>query len=252
MRTALIAVAVLCLTTESATGQSATGRVWDINHHGWFMYFGDHPVRGKWGAHLEGQWRRHDVITRWQQLLLRPGVNYQFSENTMFTLGYAYVKTHPYGDYPANFPFPEHRIYQQVLVKQKAAGVRLQHRFRLEQRFLGRMIPGDGGAAKLDSWRYQNRYRHFLKAEIPLGQNGARSNWYVAFYDEIFINFAPKHGAGVFDQNRAYAAVGHSLGKAGKAEFGYMNQILARRNSAIRESNHTLQIGFFTSLPFGK
>ena len=252
MRSALIAVALLCLLNESATGQSATGRVWDFNNNGWYMYFGDHPVRGKWGAHLEGQWRRHDVITRWQQLLLRPGVNYQLSESTMLTLGYAYVKTHPYGDYPANYPFPEHRIYQQVLVKQKAGAVRLQHRFRLEQRFLGQMISSDGGVAQLDSWRYQNRFRQFLKAEVPMGRKGEKNTWYTAFYNEIFVNFAPKHGAGVFDQNRAYAAVGFNLGKAGKIEVGYMNQILAHRNSAIVESNHTLQIGFFSSLPFGK
>jgi hypothetical protein len=92
--------------------------------------------------------------------------------------------------------------------------LRLQHRFRLEQRFIGQMVPADGDAAKLESWRYQNRFRSFLRAEVP--------------------------GAGVFDQNRAYAAV------------GYMNQIVARRNSAIRQSNHTLQIAFFSNLPFGK
>lgn len=244
MRAPLIAVAALSLAAESATG-----RVWDINRNGWYMYFGDHQIRSKWGVHLEGQWRRHDVIARRQQFLLRPGVNYQLSESTMVTLGYAYVKTHPYGDYPANHQFPEHRMYQQVLVKQKAGTVRLHHRFRLEQRFLGRMIPGEEGVAKLDSWRYQDRFRHFLKAEAPLGRKG---DWYGAFYNEIFVNFAPKHGAGVFDQNRAYAAVGYGLGKAGKIEVGYMNQLLARRNSPIVEVNHTLQVGFFSSLPFGK
>ncbi len=247
-----IIIAALFLATGSAGGQSAAGRVWDTNRHGWYMYFGDHPVRGRWGAHLEGQWRRHDVATRWQQLLLRPGVNYELNQSAMLTLGYAYVKTHPYGDFPGRYPFPEHRIYQQVLVRQKAGGVRLQHRFRLEQRFIGQVLPGGDGAVKVDSWRYQNRYRQFHKAEAPLGRTGKRQNWYAAFYDEIFVNFAPRHGAGVFDQNRAYAALGYSLGKPGKIEVGYMNQILARRNSSIRESNHTLQVAVFSSFPFGK
>ncbi|MEO7653352.1 MAG: DUF2490 domain-containing protein, partial [Bryobacteraceae bacterium] len=114
-----MAVAALCLAAETSHGQNA-GRVWDHNNHGWYMYFGDHQVRGKWGAHLEGQWRRHDVVTRWQQLLLRPGVNYQVSKSTLLTLGYAYVKTHRYGGFPANHPFPEHRVYQQVWIKHKA------------------------------------------------------------------------------------------------------------------------------------
>ena len=55
-------------------------RVNDHNAHGWFNYFGDHPISdSKWGLHLEGQYRRHNVITQWQQLLLRPGVNYQLT-----------------------------------------------------------------------------------------------------------------------------------------------------------------------------
>ena len=43
---------------------TADDRKVDHNAHGWYNYFGDHPIGGsKWGAHLEGQYRRHDVIT---------------------------------------------------------------------------------------------------------------------------------------------------------------------------------------------
>jgi len=72
---------------------AAQDRITDHNFHGWFSYFGDHPIAGsKWGAHLEGQFRRHNVITRWQQLLLRPGVNYQATPAVMLTAGYAFVR----------------------------------------------------------------------------------------------------------------------------------------------------------------
>ena len=252
MQATLALVAAVWVAASCASAQNTTGRVWDFNNNGWYMYFGDHQVRDKWGVHLEGQWRRNDVITNWQQLLLRPGVNYKMKENWMLTLGYAYVKTHPYGEHPIAHAFPEHRLYQQLLVKQRVGATRLQHRFRLEQRFLGRMSAGDGGRPKLDSWRYQNRFRHFLKAEVPIGRKSGENPWYVAFYNELFLNIAPRHGASVFDQNRAYGAVGYELGKAGKLEIGYMNQLLARRGGVIVESNHTLQIGFFSNLAFGK
>jgi len=216
------------------------------------MYFGDHQVRGKWGLHLEGQWRRNQVVTQPQQLLLRTGVNYQINERVMFTQGYGYVKAYPYGQYPAKFGFPEHRFYQQLLVKQKTRDIRLQHRFRLEQRFLGQVVAAGSGGSRLDSWRYQNRFRYFFKAEVPLGKTGERKNWYGAFYDEIFFNFVPKHGASAFDQNRAYAALGHTLGKTGKIEIGYLNQLIVRRNSPIREINHTFQLAIFSNLAFGK
>ena len=244
--------AALCLAATCANAQNAVPKIWDSNANGWFMYLGDHRVRGKWGLHLEGQWRRHDVITNWQQLLLRPAVNYQLNPNWMLTAGYAYVKTHPYGAHPINHPFPEHRLYQQLLVKQRAGTTRLQHRFRLEQRFLGQMIPGQGRAPQLDHWRYQNRFRQFIKAEVPLARKGEKSPWYAAFYNEIFFNFAPKSAVSVFDQNRAYAALGHELGKTGKIEIGYLNQLLARRRGALIESNHTLQVTIFSNLAFGK
>ena len=42
------------------------------------------------------------------------GINYQAGKYTLLTLGYAYVRTHPYGRYPINRGFPEHRIHQQA------------------------------------------------------------------------------------------------------------------------------------------
>ena len=57
--------------------QSISGRIHENNANGWWNYFGDHPIGDtKWGAHLEVQWRRNNIATNWQQLLIRPAVNY--------------------------------------------------------------------------------------------------------------------------------------------------------------------------------
>ena len=57
------------------------------------------------GIHLDGQWRRHNQITRGQQLLLPPAIDYEI------TAGYAFIATYRYGGLPVAFPFAEHRIY---------------------------------------------------------------------------------------------------------------------------------------------
>ena len=57
----------------------------DSNFHNWLMYFGDHPVSDHWGIHLEGQFRRTNGGLAPQQLLLRPGVNYQVTPHLMLT-----------------------------------------------------------------------------------------------------------------------------------------------------------------------
>jgi hypothetical protein len=96
----------------------------DNNAHGWYMYFGDHPIgKSRFGAHLEGQWRRADLGLAWQQLLLRPALNFQLNKKVMLTGGYGFIQTHRYGDFPARENFPEHRTYEQAQITQRFAGL---------------------------------------------------------------------------------------------------------------------------------
>jgi hypothetical protein len=208
----------------------------DHNAHAWVMYFGDHPVRGRWGMHVEGQWRRAEVGRTWQQLLLRPGLNYQLKRNLLLTVGYGYIRSHPYGDFPANAVVPEHRTYGQALWSHRLQKIPLQHRFRLEQRWVGQ---GEG-------WQYRNRFRYMLRADFPI-----RGPVYLGVYDEAFYGFGRHRGPRALDQNRAYAAVGYNLGLPGRVEFGYLHQYVPQRTGIVREHNHTLQVAFFSKLPFG-
>ena len=229
-----------------ARAQPVVGSVSDHNAHAWLMYFGDHKVSEKWGVHLEGQLRRADIGTEQQQLLFRPAVNYHPYKNITLTTGYAYARTFRYGEFPAPNPFPEHRIYEQALIRQSFGPVALQHRYRLEQRWIG-VVPAGATQGQVSTWRTQDRFRYMFRADIPI-----KGRWSLGTYDELFVNFGRNLGPNVFDQNRAYAAVGYNTGKFGRLEIGYMNQILAQRNGNVLEFNHTAQIGFFSTFPFRK
>jgi hypothetical protein len=239
---------LLVISVLGLCGQTSTAKVQDHNFNGWYMYFGDHPLKGKWGLHLEGQWRRYEAITKPQQLLLRPAINYDLRPDVMFTLGYGYITSHRYGGYPAQFPAPEHRIFQQVLLKQNVGTAGFQHRYRIEQRWIGVMQESAGGGAGRAAWRLQNRFRYFFKGVVPLG----KTQNFAAFYDEIFLGFGPNIGASIFDQNRAYAAFGRQLTGNNRIEIGYLNQLVAQRDGRILEVNHTLQVAWFSTVRFGK
>jgi hypothetical protein len=239
---------LIALSAQICFSQTSTAKLQDHNFNGWYMYFGDHPFKGKWGLHLEGQWRRYQVITKPQQLLLRPAINYDLNPNVMLTAGYGYITSHRYGDYPAQFPAPEHRIFQQFLLKHNSGKVAFQHRYRLEQRWIGIMQEAPGGGAERVAWRFQNRFRYFFKGVVPLG----KTKNFAAFYDEIFLGFGPNIGASIFDQNRAYAAFGRKLTDNNKIEIGYLNQLVAQRNGMVLEVNHTLQFAWFSTVRFGK
>lgn len=232
---------LLCV-AQFAISQPTT-RVTDFNQHAWYTYSGDHPVSRKWGVHLEGQWRRSDLGAAWQQYLLRPGVNYALSRSTQLTLGYALVRTYPYGDYPLRTSVPEHRIYQQALVTHTWRSLRFQHRPRLEQRFIKYPDP------QPRTWTYQNRFRYMLRAEIPLvSESNGRAIWYLPTFNEILIGIAPNYGARPFDQNRLFVGIGRALPGA-KVEVGYMNQYIGQRNGRVFEFNNTLFVGVTSNVP---
>jgi len=242
----LLFLCTLALVPVAAQPQS--GRVHTDNFHSWWNYFGDHPIGdSKWGAHIEGQWRRHDFTARWQQLLLRPAVNYAVHPNIMLTIGYGYIATSRYGEFPVGVPFPEHRVFQQAQVVQKIGRVNTSHRYRLEQRELGELSVGPNGDRTVTRWRHENRFRYMYRVMIPI-----KGKWSVALYDEIFVNFGKNVANNVFDQNRAYAALAYNLPGKSRLEVGFMEQTLQQRSGRVIENNHTFMVSIFSSMPFGK
>ena len=85
--------AFLCLLLAAAAS-FASGQT--LVHHflnGWFVYTGDHAVSNRWGVHMETQVRRTNFITGWQQLLLRPGVNFELRPGVTLSAGYVSLHT---------------------------------------------------------------------------------------------------------------------------------------------------------------
>jgi hypothetical protein len=219
------------------------------NNNLWLNYVGDHAVgQGPWGLHMELQNRRSDWGGDWQQILFRPGINYQYSPNLRFSAGYAYVYTFPYGENPGASEFPEHRAWEQVLQKFKFLDLDWQQRFRLEQRWIGEMAkdPRDGDFERYD-WRSENRFRYMLRTEIPLTDD--KKN-YVAIWDEIFFNFGGNVVGNTFDQNRAFLGLGRKLTDTTRLEVGYLEQTVQRRGGEIQDNNHTVSVWLTSSEPF--
>lgn len=239
---------MLCAAPLAAQDSS---RILASQPNAWFNYFGDHAVSRRWGLHLEGQWRRHGPVDDWMQLLLRPGINYYVNPNVMLSGGYAFIRTYPYGEFPVATAFPEHRFWQQALIRHRpAAKLAMQHRYRLEQRNLGVMSVHLDGPPRRTSYRFENRFRYLVRGDIQLTEKNGRPDWYLAAYNEIMVNFGRNVGANIFDQNRAYLAAGKSLRNGVRLEAGYMNQLLQQRNGRIFELNHTIMVSLFSSIRF--
>jgi hypothetical protein len=214
------------------------------NLNTWFNYFGDHPIAGsKWGAHLEAQIRRSDGVNKWQQLLLRPGVNYEVNKLLMLNAGYGFVRSYPHGDFPAARAGNEHRFFEQAWLRYRTGKLGWTTRLRFENRF----VPTTNSVTGKHGYRYENRFRAWQQIRVSIS-----NRTYLTAYDEIFLFVKPYVSNSVFDQNRAYGAYGVSLDKSWRLELGYMNQAILQRSGAVRESNHTVMVSLFSTAPFGK
>jgi hypothetical protein len=224
------------------------------NYNGWYMYFGDHKVSDKWGVHLEAQLRRNEIITKSQQLLLRTGINYHFNNQAFATIGYGYIESYPYGEFAAPATYPESRIWEQVQIKSQVGISEFVSRFRLEQRFSQLPVVTDPQLEpRAGPSVYTNRFRLFSRFSVPFkGKSIQDNSLYATVYDEFFINFGKNVSYNIFDQNRAYAAVGYQLPKLGRLEVGYLNQLVFKGNGIQVENNHTLQVGLISTVPFYK
>ena len=128
-------------------------------------------------------------------------------------LGYGYIRAENYLEGSDEKAVThEHRVYQQFITRQQIGRVYLQHRYRLEQRWLNRET-------------FKMRYRYFLSAQIPLNQRDMGSGaLYASAYNELFIN----DRASLFDRNRLYGGMGYQFNTHTKFELGYMNQFFER------------------------
>ena len=229
----------------------AQTRTHAYNTNAWLMYFGNHKFSSKMGLHAEVQWRRSDVFVENQQLLLRTGLDFYAKPDARFTIGYAFIETYPYGEFAVPLAFPEHRIWQQLLLQQNLGNFKLAHRYRLEQRMIGNASTG-----QFENGRYENRMRYMAKATINI-TNGEHPI-FAALYDEVFINFGKDVGYNLFDQNRLYGAFGYTISPTLRIELGYLYQVAQLRAldaTSLKnriENNHTLQIALFSNLALTK
>lgn len=224
MRTKLKSLYILFfffITTIGISQNSETGN--------WFLYFGNQKINKKWSFHNELQYRNYNFVGDLEQLLIRTGIGYDLSDNNNnILLGYAFVHSEKYitgTDIKNNTT--EHRIFQQFISKQEFGRMKIQHRYRFEQRFI-------------DS-NFKMRFRYFLSLNVPVNKTVMEKNAvYVSAYNEIFINTKRTQ----YDRNRIYGGVGYCFNKNFKMEVGLMSQI-------IENSSRTqFQIMIFNNLPF--
>ena len=176
------------------------------------------------------------------QLLLRPAIGYQLTENVSIWQGYAWVGNFNQPHTPPQSPFfEENRIYQQLNYTSKFESIKLLSRFRLEERWIEH---ADGTAL---------RFRFMLRGAYPLP---IAPEWAAVAYDEVFVGLntvgtaqgkGPEAG---FDQNRFFVGINRTFGKHFNMDAGYQNQLINSRSlpNLANQMNHVILLNFYINL----
>lgn len=240
-----VAMAVALLSTSRLTAQ--TTRQTRENLNAWLNLNGEVELRRKWFADYDVSLRRSGPLDGWQQILPRVSARYQLLPNVRFSWGYNFAETFPSGKLPIAFRFPEHRMWEQVQLSQGVGRVGLTHRYRLEQRWLGR-VASVNGEESVQNWVRTNRARYRVQGIVPLqGPTTEDGEFYTNLGLELFMSWGANVQFNVFDQNRLHWTVGRRFSKSLRVEAGYLEQLLAKASGRFLERNHTIMLTFFTS-----
>jgi hypothetical protein len=224
-----------------------------VHRLGWALYTGTHKITNKVNVMTEYQWRRADGFQHWQQSLLRFGLEYEINPKVSVMGGYAWIKTFPYGTQPILHEFNEHRMFEQVNLKDKAGRLEVQHRYRIEQRFLEQYaLNSSGNVVQVDPV-FRNRIRYRALVMLPLSRKTmGNQTLFLSINNELFVGFGKGIAKNPIDQNRFITALGWRFNAQTNVQVGYFNQFIFKSNAIDMERNHSLWISMVYNLDFTK
>lgn len=170
----------------------------------WYMFSGNHRISDNFSIMTGSQIREFETTNNFNQLLLLSGLNYDINQNITAAVGYGFLNTDStFEELPEEIYSKENRLFEQISLKNSFWKLNLEHRYRLEHRFLN--------SGKNTVTQHRTRYR--LQVSIPL-----TNIFSLSVYEEIFLNLKDD----IFSQNRLFAALGIKVTPNSKVQLGYL------------------------------
>lgn len=200
----------------------------------WIAYSGDNKINKIVGIHSELQLRNFFIPDNTASVIARIGVNFYIKPFIMGTVGYGYIFNNPENDNIYGSRTSENRIWEQMLFRQKTKAVFMEHRFRLEQRFVQNLSNNTNIISHRIRYRFQTLFP--LYTITP-----HLRHLFISVNDEIMLNFKSET-AQIFDRNRFYAGLGYQVSPKMNIQLGYVNQFANVSYSTRGHVDHIVQL----------
>jgi hypothetical protein len=162
----------------------------------------------KWSASFEPQFRSDKFYSDFNFKEYKISVNYNVANRLAVLAGTGIHETYSYGgNYKKPLISKEYRLWEQFSIYNTIGRLKLEHRYRIEQRWL--------------KTGFRNRFRYRLNAIFSLNQPKLNTGALYAYInDEIYLTDKP----GYFQRNRFYVGLGYRLIKQLTIQTGYVHQ----------------------------
>lgn len=184
----------------------------------WFLLLNHYKINDQWQVGNELHIRRTDFLSDNKQFIIRPFVNFKPGESVVYSFGYSYIETHPYGKYPLQITKPEHNVWEQVTVNQSLGKTTLSHRYRMEHRYQGSIVEPTPNNFEVDGYDFSNRFRYRLTLKRPIGEQ-----YFLHLFDELWVSMDQRFKEWTYNQNWIHLGLGRKVGN-GNVQLAYLHQ----------------------------
>lgn len=210
----------LTILSFSASAQTTKTGTWGI-----FTALMPGDSAHRWGGYAELQLRANSAFSQFQYYETKAGISYDLDKYFTALIGGGRYTTYDYNNLGAGPTTIEARLWEQMSVSQYLSRIKLEHRYRVEQRWLNGI--------------YRNRFRYRLNLFIPLNSKKIEAKtWFVSVFDEIFLNNQEPN----FERNRISAALGYQFDKKWIVQGGWINQYNYLPNQSNAKNNIMLML----------
>jgi hypothetical protein len=187
----------------------------------WQVLNVEYSLNKKLSLWAESQIRSEKLVDNFYYEDLKVGFNFKATSTYGLAFGLGEFMTYSTG---GNFKSPlvnrEFRMWEQFNLINKIDRIRIDHRYRVEQRWT------TGG--------YKNRLRYRLNPVIPLNTSSVKKGTlYGSIYAELFLTNAGEY----VERNRFFAGLGYRFTKAFTVQSGWMRQFDYARNNTSNKSD---------------
>jgi len=207
----------------------------------WLGYYNSIIINSKWSVNSDLQFRTKNEVKDYSQALVRADVSYKLKDRLTISVGFAHFRYFLTKEKTRG----EWRPWQELKLIDKVGNCRVNHRFRIEQRFNETVKNSEA----TNDYQFNFRFRYRLDLRYPLlKEKESGNNLYALVGNEIMINAGNNIIYNYFDQDRLYVGINYEINKKIALQLQYMHVWQQVSNGLTLNSTEVLRFNIYHTI----